>query len=117
MLSMHSVNQHGQATQRHSSGTDTAINFAFAAHCNVEEKFQKTFHEMNQIKRRNPEQYIRNPNKTYCLTHGKTDYALYDSAKTTKIVEHDNVDSPKRNFYPHVVEGAPKMSAHDYYAE
>ena len=65
---------------------------------------------MKEVKRRNPEQYIRNASKTYCLTQGKQDYAFHDTAKSNKITTHDNTYSPTRNQYPHLVLPAPKMS-------
>ena len=73
-----------------SAGGDSSMNFAFAAHMQVEDSFHKTFHQMKEIKRRNPEQYIKNPTKSFCLSQGNKDYAIHDIGRATRITEHGN---------------------------
>ena len=59
---------------------------------------------MKGIKRRNPEQYIKNPTKTYCLTQGNKDFAFQDMAKESKITAHDkDLQEGNKRLYEHLV--------------
>ena len=68
----------------------------------MENIFQKKFHKINEIQRRDPSYYMKNPTKTYCLSHGSKDYAFKDMARGTEITGLSKRPSPD-NQYNHMV--------------
>lgn len=103
--------------KQHSSSSQYNKTNLIAAQIQVEDQLTRNFHFMKGIKRRNPEQYIKNPTKTYCLTQGSKDFAFQDMAKESKITAHDKeLQEGNKRLYDHLVQPAPKMTKQDYFS-
>ena len=50
------------------------MNFAFASQLQVKQQMERTFNQFSEIKRRNPNKYIKNPTKVHYMTLGSKDY-------------------------------------------
>ena len=76
----------------------------------MEEQFETKFHRFEEVQRRDPSFYMKNPTKTYCMTHGNQDYVYKDKAKGGGIENHDNRCSPRRHDYRHMIPQVPQMA-------
>ena len=83
------------------------MNYAFINDIHVREQMKRTFYKHNEIKRRNPNKYIKNPTKVFYTTLGNKDYAFQDTAKRNIIAEHGNGMDKIRNEYREKVPIAP----------
>ena len=52
------------------------MNFAFASQLQIKQQMDRTFNQFAEIKRRNPNKYIKNPTKVHYMTLGSKDFAF-----------------------------------------
>ena len=76
----------------------------------IDSQFQRTFSKFSEVKRRNPNHYIRNPTKVHFTTLGNRDYAFEDRAKEDKIQTHNNTLKKIRHDYKSLLPTAPSMT-------
>ncbi len=69
---------------------DNTQNFGFTHTGAFDVTFNTKFQPLSPIKRRSPDQYIRNPTKVYGVTYGKKEFLWLESAKESIIKTHDN---------------------------
>ena len=72
---------------------------ALAKHKSVEDQFNRTFSMFTEVKRRNPNHYIKNPNKIQIQTIGKKTYVLETSPKNEMIKKVDSKLKSLRETY------------------
>jgi len=68
--------------------------------------FNTKFQPLSPIKRRSPDQYIRNPTKVYGVTYGKKEFLWLESAKESIIKTHENTDTSDKT---KILPPAPRM--------
>ena len=76
----------------------------------MQNQFQRTFVKLNEVKRRNPNHYIRNPTKVHFHTLGSRDYIFEDKPKGNNIRANSNIMRKTRYDYKSLLPAAPKMS-------
>ena len=85
---------------------DTTHNFGFTHSGAFDVTFKNKFQPLSPVKRRSPDQYIKNPTKVFGMTYGKKDFLWLDTAKESMIASHDNTAvSDKSQMLP----PAPRM--------
>ena len=87
----------------------SAMNQTMISEIHVKEQMNRTFVKFNELKRRNPNKYLKNPTKVHFTSLGSKDYAFHDQAKLKEIKEYKNEDDKVRNDYIKKVPHGPKM--------
>ena len=64
--------------------------------------FEKSFQPLSPVKRRSPDQYIRNPTKVFGKSFGNLDFLWLDHAKQSEISAHKITDSDYLPRAPHM---------------
>ena len=81
------MNQTFRAMSVTLDGSQTSNSLVFNSHAEItqqatlEAQFHKHFYPVGQVHRRNPDQYMRNPNKIYYTTMGAKSFTMNDSPK------------------------------------